>query len=261
MSDNHQRSSAISDDIPVERFAELVKAIGGVASASRLAGVTRSTIYDWTSGRTKVPFASVVIMARAAGMSLDWLAGDEAKSVVEMGGFGPPMTLAQVAIGPAMAATPALKRLMKHLDKSAPQRAGFVEVPYLDIQASAGVGRLAMGGDAERIMMLSESWLRTLGIVPRNAQLLSAVGDSMEPTIRDGDLLLVDRGITNVMDNGIYIVVVGGLVLVKRLQMRVDKSLTLLSDNRERYDPETIGPDRVDELTIEGRVKWYGRSI
>ncbi len=83
----------------------------------------------------------------------------------------------------------------------------------------------------------------------------------MEPTIRDGDLLLIDRSIDRIVDNGIYVVVVAGMVVVKRLQTRVDGSVVLRSDNRERYDDELIAAHDVPDLIVEGRVRWFGRTI
>ena len=82
----------------------------------------------------------------------------------------------------------------------------------------------------------------------------------MEPTIRDGDILVVDTSITTVRDNSIYIIVYSGNVLVKRVHLRRDGSLTLISDN-DRYPPEDVPLDEVPDLHIAGRLMWYGRSI
>lgn len=95
---------------------------------------------------------------------------------------------------------------------------------------------------------------------PRFAEVLVAVGDSMEPTIRDGDLLLLDRSIDRVVDNGIYVLVLAGMVLLKRIQTRRDGSVVLKSDS-ERYDDETVPAGEVPDLRIEGRVRWFGRTI
>ena len=82
----------------------------------------------------------------------------------------------------------------------------------------------------------------------------------MEPTIRDGDVLLVDTSINAVRDNAIYVVVLGGLVLVKRLQIKRDGSLRLISDN-DRFEPEDVPASEAADIHVAGRVMWYGRSI
>ena len=139
--------------------------------------------------------------------------------------------------------------------------AGFVLVPKFEVQASAGGGidNGALAHGPSEMIAFREDWLRSLGVNPRFAQALVARGDSMEPTIRDGDLLLVDRAIDRVVDEGIYVVTVAGLVLVKRLQMRRDGTLVLRSDNG-RYEDEVVPPGELDTIVIEGRVRWIART-
>lgn len=138
--------------------------------------------------------------------------------------------------------------------------AGFSLVPRLDIRASAGPGAIAPSEQANDLVAFRSNWLRRLGINPRHARTLFASGDSMEPTIGDGDLLLVDESIDRVVDHGIYVVVYQGMVLVKRVQLRLDGTLVLKSDN-VRYEEEVVPPTEHPDLRIAGRVRWYGRTI
>jgi phage repressor protein C with HTH and peptisase S24 domain len=138
---------------------------------------------------------------------------------------------------------------------------GFVFVPRLAVEASAGHGREVVPiHQYDQTVAFQESWLHKIGVSPKNAHALSAVGDSMEPTIRDGDLLLVDTSIDKVRDNGIYVIVVDGMVLVKRLHVRTDRSLVLKSDNPQ-YPAETIQAADTADLHVAGRVRWFGRAI
>ncbi|MDC7787325.1 helix-turn-helix transcriptional regulator [Rhodoplanes sp. TEM] len=139
----------------------------------------------------------------------------------------------------------------------------FSFVRRYDVRASAGPGALVPLDDLDgtsRFVAFRTEWLRRIGLNARQAEVLIAVGDSMEPTIRDGDLLLIDRGIDSVVDNGIYVLVLGGMVLVKRIQTRRDGSAVLKSDN-QHYDDEVIPAAELPELRVEGRVRWYGRTI
>ena len=141
---------------------------------------------------------------------------------------------------------------------------GYVQIPKLSIRASAGGGRLATieaDEGAGSAVAFREDWLRRIGLNPKYAQVLPAVGDSMEPTIRDGDLLLIDRSIDTIIDNGIYVLVFGGLVLVKRVQIKRDGSVVLKSDNSSLFDDEAVPQHELHELVIEGRVRWFGRTI
>ena len=80
-------------------------------------------------------------------------------------------------------------------------------VRRLDIQASAGGGALAVYDDEDdqglQFIALQASWLRARGINPAFCRVLTAKGDSMEPTIRDGDTMIIDTSIDRAKDNTI----------------------------------------------------------
>lgn len=66
-----------------------------------------------------------------------------------------------------------------------------------------------------------------------------AVGESMEPGVRDGDALLVDTVDRTFRDFGIYVIEARGERLVKRVQRKFDGGLILISDSK-MYPPEPI---------------------
>lgn len=137
----------------------------------------------------------------------------------------------------------------------------FSMLPRLDIEVSAGKGALVEVEDTYEVLAFRADWLRRRGINPATTHVLTARGDSMEPTIRDGDILLVDTSINYVRDNAIYVVVFAGLTLVKRLQVLRDGSVMIKSDNKEAFQDETVPAAEVPEIRVAGRVMWYGRSI
>ena len=90
--------------------------------------------------------------------------------------------------------------------------------------------------------------------------MLSAIaveGDSMEPTLRDGDEILVDCAPRPPRD-GIHVVRVDGALLVKRLAFGRPGLIVLISDNRPAYDPVELAPAEVE---IIGRVVWKGGRL
>lgn len=144
---------------------------------------------------------------------------------------------------------------------TASPQSDLVLLPHFPTQPSAGGGAVAASEtEADGTVAFSAGWLRLIGVNPRRAHVLTAKGDSMEPTIRDGDLLIVDRSIDRVVDAGIYVVTVGGMVVVKRVQVNRDGTLILRSDNG-RYHDEVIPADELYTITIEGRVCWSGRPM
>ena len=83
----------------------------------------------------------------------------------------------------------------------------------------------------------------------------TAVGESMLPNIRDGDLLLVDTTEKRFRAFGVYVLEIAGERLVKRVQPKLNGSLTLISDNAT-YEPEYISPAQAEDIAVVGRVVW-----
>jgi len=226
------------DAFMAAEFSKLVDAAGGSTAAARILKKARGTVEQWAAGRRRLPMAPAVMLAMHVDKNLDRFAigGEEAIAIRHM--------------------VPA------PLGTSASVPDGFVAVPMLQVQAGAGRGRFATPDDlsGREMVAFREVWLRSLGFTPGRTHILWAVGDSMVPTIKDGDMLLVDRMIDQVLDDGIYVVVVGGGVMVKRIQLRHNGSVVLKSDN-QRYDEQTIPADEVPSLVVEGRVRWVGGPI
>lgn len=139
--------------------------------------------------------------------------------------------------------------------------AGYVTVPRYDIDGSCGPGRVWDTEEVVDYMAFREDWVRrVLRADPRKLALIGASGDSMEPTIRAGDLLLVDTSVETILDDAIYTVVVGDRLVVKRLQRFFNGAVAVKSDN-PAYEAETLGPEEAATLRVAGRIRWIGRLL
>jgi len=138
---------------------------------------------------------------------------------------------------------------------------GFVLVPRYDVAASMGNGSVIHSEQIVDHLAFREEWVRTeLGANPKNLLLISAIGDSMEPTLRAGDLLLIDCNGVGVKQDAIYAFATNGELRVKRMQLKLDGSVVVKSDNQQ-YEPETLSADNAVLLHIIGRVVWSGRRM
>jgi phage repressor protein C with HTH and peptisase S24 domain len=138
---------------------------------------------------------------------------------------------------------------------------GFVLVPRYDVQGSMGNGSVIHSEQIVDHLAFRAEWVRTaLGASPEHLVLISAIGDSMEPTLRAGDLLLIDRSVTGVKHDSIYAFAVGDELRVKRVQRLYDGTLIVKSDN-PGYSSETLTPEQADKVNIVGRVVWTGRRM
>lgn len=221
------------------RLGEAVDKAGGRTAVSRASGVPRSSLDRYLAGKSEAPALTLARLAHACGISIDSLLG----------------------LSHEPAGTDHAPLIPVDLQYSTVPE-GFVAVPYLEVRASAGGGRASLPAEtvAASHFLFGEAWLRSLDVTASNAELLLAEGDSMYPTIQDGDMMLVDRGQSEVRNGKIYVLVIRGVVVVKRVSLLAFGDLMLISDN-ERYPSETVKRDEVSELSFQGRVAWYGRAI
>lgn len=125
----------------------------------------------------------------------------------------------------------------------------------LDVAASAGPGRVndgaALLGEAGIPVQLA----RQLGLKPGQAHLIRVAGSSMEPTLFDGDEIVVDTASPPPGPaGGIYVVRWGDTVMVKRVA-RYAGSLRVTSDNPD------AGPVPDGRPTLIGRAVWSMRRL
>jgi repressor LexA len=138
-----------------------------------------------------------------------------------------------------------------------PEPDGLVEVPRLDVGASAGPGGLVEGEARRRPGALSPALLRELGVRAEAASMIRVKGDSMLPTLADGDEILVDRDRRRVEGRGgVFVIRLDGELMVKRLRVGVG-GIELVSDNPD-WETRLVA---ARDLDVVGRVAWLGRAV
>lgn len=139
--------------------------------------------------------------------------------------------------------------------------ARYVRVPVYEIFASAGGGSLVQSEQVVDFLSFKRDWIKdSLGVPEKHLALISVKGDSMEPTLSDGDLVLIDISSQKIEASSIYVVQFWGALLVKRIQIKLDGSIIIKSDN-PLYDPENVSDELLDQLHVIGRVIWAGRRM
>ena len=205
-------------------------------------GVSPSAFRKWLRGEAEPSRERLVALADAAKVGVAWLAKGE--------GPVPAMPHADAGAGRA--------RAEKHRGTDADD---FILLPKRVEAAAAGAGTPQPALPETEYIAFRRDWVRTaLGIDPADMILETAVGESMRPTIGDGDLLLVDTKDRTVASFGVYVLEIGGERLVKRVQRKLDGTLVLISDN-ETYQPDLVSADMLRDVTVIGRVVWSGGQI
>ncbi|MDO9361749.1 MAG: S24 family peptidase [Sphingopyxis sp.] len=137
---------------------------------------------------------------------------------------------------------------------------GMILVPKLAIGASAGAGASIDGEAVEGEVAFDPKWLRDLGADPRALSIIRVEGDSMAPTLDDGDDILVDGGDAAArLRDGIYVLRMDDVLMVKRIARAPGPGrISVISDN-----PHYRSWDNLPMASVQlvGRVVWTGRRV
>lgn len=141
-----------------------------------------------------------------------------------------------------------------------PHEDDYATIPQLHANGSCGDGYLNDHVEVRGSMAFKRDWIERMSIDPSRAGVIYARGDSMAPTINDGEVLLVDYRQSEPLSSRIYVLNLDGDLRVKRLFKR-QSGWVISSDNqdRARYPDEPI--DSPTGLKIVGRVVWRGGGL
>jgi hypothetical protein len=110
---------------------------------------------------------------------------------------------------------------------------------YSNINASAGGGACMVELDEEsnNKIEIDACFASSLKRNKANLKYTEAIrvsGDSMEPTLCDGDIVFIDKSKTKYNSNNIYVILFENALFVKRLKKDKDsKNINIISDNKE----------------------------
>ena len=134
----------------------------------------------------------------------------------------------------------------------------FYHVPLVKARPYAGTGGLETEGEFIGWYSFHTDFLCRKG-APDTMRLFEVAGDSMIPTLNDGDMILVDLSQTDVQSGRIYLLRMGEELMVKRLERRPGGIFLIKSDNTN-YEPIPIKIDDTPDVQIFGRMIWSCRE-
>ena len=208
------------------RLTQVIESFGSVVMVAKAVGVSDNAIYKWLAGRGQPSVTNLVSLARAARVSIEWLAtGEESKQSAQ-----------------------AITRAVEHGD--------FIFMPRNRIRFSSGrEGILRSDQVVDSIAFRAEWVKRRLSTESRDLLLIEVVGDSMAPTVEDADLILADLAEPRFRQDGIYLLRHDSGLAVKRIQRRPDGKLLIRSDN-PKYEAMVVAT-----VNVIGRVIWTGGRV
>lgn len=156
--------------------------------------------------------------------------------------------------------------MLQSIQNSLAEPSDFTPVPVYAAHLAAGDGSINHSDEIIDHLAFRRDWLRRIGVSPASAVIARAEGESMWPTIHDGDAVLIDRQTTGLPTKPtdatgrrpapIYAMLDDGAARIKRLVLAAPGTLALLSDN-PAFAPE-FRP--ITSVTIIGKVMWWGHT-
>jgi phage repressor protein C with HTH and peptisase S24 domain len=145
---------------------------------------------------------------------------------------------------------------------ASPAPAGVVSIVELDVQVSAGDGSVPVEESEKGVFQFDEPYFRRhIGLDPRYVRVVQVVGDSMEPTFRAGDPVMVDLAQPQHPADGIWVIQQGAGVLVKRLQFLAGGTVRVISDNAA-YAVQVLNlKEEQPDFRLVGRVVWTPKLL
>lgn len=223
--DDQQLTSALSG--LGERISKIADLVGGKKTLAKAIGISESQLYRYISGDSQPTVDPLAAIARSGNVHMDWLVLGE----------GPTGLIQDINETRGLySAQPEYVSVVEYHDESRP----------LDNPPVSALGKFSF----------SYTWLVKNGLNPDTLRLIRAHGDSMAPTISEGDLLMIDISQTAFNGEAVYLLRIDERALTaKRLQYAVEKGLYLVSDN-PAYREQHIPDERKDSLNIIGKVVW-----
>ena len=135
----------------------------------------------------------------------------------------------------------------------------YANVRYFgDIYASAGGGAFNYE-EAHEYLTLDPHIIGMIGGEReiRSIDAINVLGDSMEPTFKDGDIVFVNRTLSDITRGGVFVIATPGGLFVKRLLLKSDGTLDLISDN-PLYSTERV---MLSDVEVIGKVVGSMRGM
>jgi len=138
--------------------------------------------------------------------------------------------------------------------------ADYAPIPRVDARLAAGDGAINDQVARSGALAFRRDWLRERDISPSDVCLLRVTGDSMAPTLHDGDLVMIDERRTAIRNRHVYALIdTDGAARVKRLDLVPGEMYILTSDNPAHPAERRAGHD-MNRVRILGEIVWSAHA-
>lgn len=220
------------------------------AALAESAGLAQPTIWRLTSGKAQGS-KKITAIASALGVRPQWL----------VDGKGPmsddfDLDAALAARNPKSEIEPTRLKVAVWEDMQEHDMDEFVEIPLINVRFSAGPGNCEIIEDESFSLIFRRYSLHKMGVPAANARLVRISGDSMYPSLDDGDVVGINMAETEIKDGKTYAICHDDMLRVKTLASQPGK-IIIRSVNREEYPDEVMERQHFFEsVKVIGKVFW-----
>lgn len=197
-------------------------------------GVAPSSVTQWISGESKsLKPENLFALAKATGFNAMWLAIGEGEEREEE-------------------------------PRSPAAEDAYALIPQYTARGDCGDGYLNDHVEVKGGLAFKRDWLKRMGSKPEHLFVIYAEGNSMEPYIFDGDVVLFDWTDTLPRDRQAYAIRrPDGGISIKRIIQQLSGAWLIRSDNPDKtaYPDEPVSETILQEMQILGRIIWRGGSM
>ena len=193
-------------------------------------------------GQRELRASGVIRAARELGVSVDYLYGltDDPAPYTELA-----EKIGALADEAALAVSPEIREVP-----------GARPIPVHRLQSAAGGGAVDLDETIKTFAYFRQEWLSKKGLTSSQCSIINVAGESMEPTLPDGCVILLDRNRTRRRRGHIFVVRTEDGLIVKKAGKDKDGGWQLVSDH-----PSWKPVPWPDGAEVIGEVKWMAREL
>ncbi|WP_152525375.1 helix-turn-helix transcriptional regulator [Marinobacter sp. EN3] len=109
-------------------------------------------------------------------------------------------------------------------------------------------------------LTFTREWLERKGVQPKDLVFTRVPDDTMSPTVREGNLVVIDGTRDSFATDGIYAMMIDGEIAVRRVQRHFTGGIIFRCDN-QAYADQHLSSKEIEDLFIMGKVIWAGGEM
>lgn len=251
----------------LDNFGYPRKGTGRNVALAEEFNVTVSASRKWIEGIAIPTYDKLVAMCRKFNISIDWVLGND--------DYAPPAQMFDVSLkakqeelqqqlAEVNKRTTLLNKL-EHKLKNGGLGEDTLHVPVFD----AGMPDHTTLKNAKTIPLPTE-WVKMHTSSSKNdVAVVQVNSDAMAPTLKGGDMVLIDMAVNGLQENAVYVLRFGSNTMIRRIQPRLDGTADIICDNAN-YKVESIPLSNIEfntsksidhqsesnKLVVIGKTLW-----